>query len=299
MFTKPILKWVGGKTQILPLLIDTMPREMNNYREPFVGGGSVLLAVLDLLSRKEIVIKGRVYAYDSNPNLILLYQWIQKDAEKLYEKVESYACQYRDCPQLNGDRTLVDEKKAAACSKESYYYWMRKEYNSPHTDELSRAALFIMLNKTGFRGMYREGPNGFNIPFGNYKNPTIASLDHLKCVSKLIKFVEFECRDFKDSIPQSTKGDIVYLDPPYVPLNATSFVGYTKGGFSRHEELFTLMNELSSDIGFILSNSNTPLVTDFFKDDKRYTICHVECKRRIHSKKPNSKADEVVISTKK
>jgi DNA adenine methylase len=187
-------------------------------------------------------------------------------------------------------------------SKESYYYWIRKKFNEVPNHERSKpstSAMMIFLNKTCFRGMYRVGPNGFNVPYGNYKKPSIYSESHLRNVSELIQDVEFECRDFKETLEKVKKGDFVYLDPPYAPETSNSFVSYTSKGFNLeiHEELFQCCHTLrEQSVSFLMSNSDVSLVREAFKHSS-YTIKTISCRRAIHSKKPNTRTNEVLIFT--
>ena len=161
------------------------------------------------------------------------------------------------------------------------------------------SAIFIFLNKTCFRGMFREGPNGYNVPYGNYSKPEIVNKKHLLRISKLIKNVNFTHMDFSESIKNVKTKDFVYLDPPYAPETKTSFVGYTKKGFDieLHDNLFKKCNELKDKkIKFLLSNANVELVQNAFPKEK-FTIKIIVCKRSINSKKPGSKTEEVLIKS--
>lgn len=171
---------------------------------------------------------------------------------------------------------------------------MRYLFNNRSEGGVESAALFMMLNKTGFRGMFREGPNGFNIPFGNYKKPTIITKSELDAVSELFRDVEFSCCDFSDCLSNVSDKSFVYLDPPYVPENTKSFVGYTKNGFSQHEQLFQFIDDFKS-VRVMMSNACVPLVIEHFTTSK-YNITEIECKRRINSKDPASKTMEVIIT---
>ena len=154
------------------------------------------------------------------------------------------------------------------------------------------SAMFIFLNKTCFRGLYRVGPNGFNVPYGNYKNIIIEPFEN---ISILIKDVIFECLKFEDSMKKIKLGDFVYLDPPYVPETKKSFVKYNKEGFSeqQHLELFKTIKE--SGVNFVMSNSDTELVNNSFEN--YYNINIIECRRAINSKNPGSTVNELIIST--
>ena len=142
------------------------------------------------------------------------------------------------------------------------------------------SALFIFLNKTCFRGMFRMGPKGFNVPYGNYKNPEIANKEHLLEVSELIKDVEFSVEDFQSSMLKVEKGDFVYLDPPYAPESASSFVGYTKDGFNyeQHTKLFTMCDDLvKNGKCLIMSNADVEIVGNHFTCEKsiRHNLSYV------------------------
>lgn len=290
-YQKPFLKWVGGKTQILSKIIDKIPNEINNYHELFLGGGSVLLAVLSLQKQNKIKIKNKIYAYDINPDLINVYKNIQNNKDELYDKLYSYVSEYDKIVIEKGNKkpqTIEDAKT----SKESYYYWLRNKYNNEQ-NTVERSALFMIINKTCFRGMHRVGPNGFNIPYGNYKTFKILSKDELYNISELIKNVIFRVSDFSSSIKEAQKGDFLYLDPPYVPENDKSFVGYNLDGFNEetHKNLFKEIKKLQ-DIKFTLSNSCVDLVLETFKD---YNCEKIIARRAINSKNPGSKTKEVII----
>ena len=210
---KPFLKWVGGKTQILKEVISKFPSEMENYHELFLGGGSVLLAVLTLQKLNKIKIKNKIYAYDINIALINVYKNIQKTPEKVSQYIDLYINEYESITETIINRKPITMKDAKS-SKESYYYWLRKKYNEIDKSTIECSALFIIINKTCFRGMYREGPNGFNVPFGHYKKtPTIISKLELDKISDLIKDVEFKADNFSKSIKNIKAGDFVYIDP--------------------------------------------------------------------------------------
>lgn len=290
---KPFLKWVGGKTQIIDKIISKIPKHMNNYHELFLGGGSVLFTILSLHKHKKITIKEKIYAYDINTDLINVYKNIQKNKEKLYELINSYITEYNN---ITG--TIINRKpksvEEAKTSKESYYYWVRDKYNKIDKNTVECSALFMFLNKTCFRGMYREGPNGFNVPYGHYKKtPTIISKNELNNISDLIKNVEFIDNSFTQSIKNVKKGDFVYLDPPYVPENSKSFVKYVVDSFNleTHLSLFTEIKKMKN-IKFILSNSNVDLVREQFKE---YNHDVVTARRAINSKNPGSTTTELII----
>jgi len=291
---KPFLKWVGGKTQIINDIISKIPNSLENYHELFLGGGSVLLAVLSLQKQNKIQIRNKIYAYDVNHVLINVYKNIQSNKDELYKLLSFYMKEYDSITGtiVNRKPTSVEEAKT---SKESYYYWLRDRYNNTRRENtVECSALFMFINKTCFRGMYREGPNGYNVPYGHYKKtPAILSEEDLNYISELIKDVEFIQCSFTESIKNVRSGDFVYLDPPYAPENSKSFVGYVADGFNleTHELLFEEIKRLEN-VKFVMSNAKVDLVTSSFKD---YNCDDIVARRAINAKKPGSTTTEVII----
>lgn len=292
---KPFLKWVGGKTQIIQQIINHFPTEMNNYHEIFLGGGSVLFALLSLRKSNNIKVNGKIYAYDLNQDLINLYQVIQTNPIEFLTILNEFKETYHNIT-TNTINRKPETLEEALTSKESYYYWIRKQFNNTHDNEIQKSAMFLFLNKTCFRGLYRTGPNGFNVPYGHYKTtPTIITEDELNSISELISDVNFICADFTNSIQQAEPNDYLYLDPPYAPETKKSFVGYTADGFDlkTHNNLFNLIKTLDESIKFTLSNSKVDMVTEAFEN---YNQEDVNARRAINSKKPDSVTTEVIIS---
>lgn len=302
---KPVLKWVGGKSQILDTILSEFPRSLNNYHEPFIGGGSVLLGLLSLIKEGHIKLSGKVYASDKNDALIGVYHNIQQRADELIVELSKLVKKYLN---ISGEcevgftlnRNPIDEEEGLEC-KEQYYYWLRRVYNNMSKEEkcsCKGAAHFIFLNKTCFRGIYREGPNGFNVPYGNYKNPSIYDEEHIKGISSLIQDVVFRCQGFERSLEYVMEKDFVYMDPPYAPETSKSFVSYTSDGFSRdmHDKLFKLCDNMThmNNVNFMMSNADVEQVRKCFPSDK-YKIQVISCKRSINSKKPDSKTNEVIV----
>ena len=297
---KPILKWVGGKTQIIDKLITDFPVEINNYREAFLGGGSVLLTLLSYVKSGIIKIQGNIYAYDLNEPLINIYKNIQVRHNELYDILQTIIVDFNECGngEINRNPTNIAEAKVA---KENYYYWIRSKYNKLCLNDkmdILGSAMFIFLNKTCFRGIFRVGPNGFNVPYGHYNNPEIINKAHLEEIHNLIQIVVFECCDFNTSLTNIETNDFVYLDPPYNKEVDTSFVGYTENGFGieKHTQLFELCNNglNINNTKFMMSNSNTNFVKQNFPEEK-YNIQVITAKRSINSKNPSTKTTELII----
>lgn len=277
---KPFVKWAGGKGSLLNQLNNYYPLELKNgkiecYIEPFVGGGAVLIDILQNYDVKE------AYAFDINIDLINSYNVIKNNVEELITNLKLLEKEY-----LNLEKD--DRKK--------YFYNIRKQYNSYRItkDEMSlqKAIEFIFLNRTCFNGLYRVNKNGdFNVPMGNYKNPTICDEENLRALSELIKNVNFEYGDYKASQKYIKKNTFVYFDPPYRPLNITSgFTSYTKENFDdeNQKELALYYKELNNNnVKVMLSNSN-PKNTNkedcFFENIyKGFNINEVYAKRMINA----------------
>ena len=274
---KPFLKWVGGKTQSIDIIISKIPNFILNYHEIFLGGGSVLLKLLSLQKEGKIEIRNKVYAYDINDRLINLYKHIQSDKDKLMYHINFLQNTYNK-----------------SSDKKCLYYKNRILFNQIDRDSIESSALFMFLNKTGFRGMYRENmKGGFNVPYGNYKNELcIITKEKLDYISDLIKEVKFVHCHYRKALLNIKFGDFIYLDPPYFPGNCSKFVKYTRYGFTydAHIELFTTIKEIKWAT-ILMSNSNTDEVKKHFK---KYEI--IETKRRINPKNPESTTTELLIS---
>lgn len=279
---KPFLKWVGGKKQIISLITSKIPNKIKTYYEPFLGGGSVFLSLLSQVESGEREIAKMILS-DKNKMLINTYNYIKKEPNKLIKNLEILSKQYYS--------------KRSMSSKEKLYYQMRNKYNILSHSSIIKAALFIFLNKTCFRGVYREGPNGFNVGFGHYVKPSIYDKEQLLKISRCLnKYkVLFKHREYNYVLDNVDKKDFVYLDPPYYPINDKSFVQYHTNGFdiNNHEALKHFCDQLDKRrVKFIMSNSYTKYNMKIYKEYKRKKIL---CKRLIHSKTPQIMAYELLI----
>ncbi len=277
---RPFVKWAGGKAGLIPQITKYYPEalksgQIERYIEPFVGGGAILLDVLQKYAVKE------AYAYDTNQDLVNTYNVIKTDVANLIKKLKKYEAEYLP----------LDDN-----SRKEYYYDLREEYNSAEvkSGKLStkRAAQFIFLNKTCFNGLYRVNQNGdFNVPMGSYKNPTICDTENLLKLSKILQNVQIICGDYHDTLDLVNRNTFVYFDPPYRPLSITSgFTSYTKDDFNDEDQknlakYFELLN--TKDAKLMLSNSNPKNVNEndtFFDDIYRgFNINELQANRMINS----------------
>jgi DNA adenine methylase len=310
--SKPLLKWVGGKMQIINDIMCGFPKEINNYHEPFIGGGSVLISFLTKVRDGAIKLTGKVYASDVNANLISFYKNIQGRPEECIDELRKLCSEYGAIVDggVGGDgggggvvNRAAKNIEEASTSKESYYYWTRARFNALTAEERvlpKAAAMLLFLNKTCFRGLYREGPNGFNVPFGNNKNVAIIDEKNIRFVSGLIKDVIFTHCSFESNagLAGATRGDFIYFDPPYAPETDTSFVGYSKDGFGieSHRALFRICGDMTKKgVSILMSNADVKMVKDAFPSPV-YSTRVISCRRAIHSKEPDSRTNEVLIT---
>jgi len=270
MLIAPVLKWVGGKRQLLDSLTRLLPQKINTYCEPFVGGGAVLFQLQPTTA----------FVNDINPELIGVYEVIKSDVETLITALHGFTNEADAFYAVRGwDR---DKEKYASLS------------------DVERAARILYLNKTCYNGLFRVNNAGeFNAPFGNYRNPNIVNAPTLRAVSTYLNAakVRLTSTDYAEILKDLPKGAFVYLDPPYDPISDTSsFTGYSKGGFTRDDQirLRECCDELNSKGNkFMLSNS----ATDFIKQQyAAYHISVVRAKRAINSDSTKrGEVDEVVV----
>lgn len=267
----PFVKWAGGKRQLLAQIRERMPREYNRYYEPFIGGGAV---VFDLLPENALI-------NDINEALINAYVQIRENVDSFLDSINRI------------DYAIGEDGKA-------YYYSMRNLYNmklEKKEYDIELAALFVFLNKHCFNGLYRVNSKGlFNVPYNNSKRVSYDE-ESIRMTSDYLKRVTITTGDFEDACRNAGRGDFVFLDSPYAPLNPTSFESYTKEGFTleSHERLARLYDELTERGCYcMLTNHNTELIEQLY-GNKGYTISVVNVKRMINSDANNRKGQEVII----
>ena len=265
----PVVKWVGGKRQLLDEIAPRLPERITTYCEPFLGGGAVLFS---LQPRNAIV-------NDLNADLMLVYEVIRDDVELLIaalEQHENTAEYFYNIRDLDRDKNAYREMSA-----------------------VERASRIIYLNKTCYNGLFRVNASGeFNSPFGHYKNPNIVNAPVLRAVSKYLTANNIQLLhiDFEEVLQRVPRGGFVYLDPPYDPVSDTaSFTGYNRGGFGREEQerLKRCCDELAArGVRFLLSNSATSFIKELYTG---YTVEIVHAKRAINSDASKRGAVEEVL----
>ncbi|MDX2054698.1 MAG: DNA adenine methylase [Polyangiaceae bacterium] len=265
-----MLKWAGGKTQLLGEILPLLPERVNTYYEPFMGGAAVFFELAAQNRFKKAVLS------DKNRELVAVYRALQEDVEKLISRLTDMQDQH----------------------SEAFYYAVRA---STPKDRFARAARLMYLNKTGYNGLYRvNSKGGFNVPFGRYKNPKICDAGNLRACALLLQKAEIRNLDFEEVCREAKKGDAIYLDPPYVPVSKTSnFTSYHADSFAleEHERLSKLFSQLARrGISAVLSNSSTP-ETQALYEDFRYRL--VRARRSINSNGGGrGVVEELLVSTK-
>lgn len=271
---KPFIKWAGGKRALLPELLRMMPKKFNNYFEPFIGGGALFFE----LTRLGILYGKKAYLFDANAELINTYQTVQKHPKKLLKQLADFQSKH---------------------SKE-FYYSVREMDRDAGFKKLPndvRAARFIYLNKTCFNGLWRVNSKGHhNVPIGSYKNPIIYDAELIMSASAALQNAEIMHADFAKVLEFADKGDFVYFDPPYYPLNATSsFTAYHENAFLDDEQkrLFEVFEKLAKkNVSVMHSNSDTEFIKELYKG---YDIEFVEVNRFINSKSSGrGKINEII-----
>ena len=272
--TKPFVKWVGGKRQLMKDLENNFPNQFGTYHEPFLGGGAVMF---NLLSKEP---KMSCNVSDFNADLILAYVTIRDKLGKLIESLENHSKNYYK-------------------NSTEYYYQVRKQEPKQQIEKVSR---LIFLNRTCFNGLYRVNKKGqFNVPLGRYTNPNIVNKENLTAVNRILqsKTIKISCRGFEAVLGDTKKGDLIYFDPPYQPISSTAnFTSYTHRDFTEDDlqRLVNLANQLNSKgCHVLLSNSNSKTVKDYFSE-KHWFISEIKANRAINSNsKKRTGHKEIII----
>jgi DNA adenine methylase len=256
---RPILKWAGGKSKLVPQILARLPETIATYHEPFVGGAAVFFALASRQRFKRAVLS------DANQELVDVYRGVQKNVSAVIKLLSGY--EQRHCRDV---------------------YYETREQTPSKLDLYERAARLIYLNKTGYNGLYRVNQSGqFNVPMGRYTNPTICDQPRLRAAARALKSVKLELGDFGRVLSDAQPGDAVYFDPPYVPLSKTSsFTAYHSEAFGDDEhrrlaDVFALLTVRG--IRAVLSNSNTPLTRKLYPSSEFY-VEHPLVARAINSK---------------
>ena len=292
MQAKPFLKWAGGKTQLINDIQKAIPNEFTTqkftYLEPFVGSGAVLFWMLNNFPNLE-----KAVINDINADLTNTYIVIASNTKELISILEVF----------QGEFHAFKEDQE---NKKIYFYDKRSVFNTRATDTVTQAALFIFLNRTCFNGLFRVNKsNGFNVPMGDYKKPTICDAHNLMVVSEALKKVEILTGDYQKTLEHAEQPALFYFDPPYKPLSKTSsFNTYAKDEFDDNEQIrlrdfCKTLDTLNHK--WILSNSDVKgkEMTDTFFDDiyEEFNINRVFATRMINANaEKRGKLTELLIT---
>lgn len=281
---KPVLKWVGGKSQLLSQLNELLPPKLKvnaikTYIEPFVGGGAMFFNLYKMYDFTNI------YLFDTNRELVILYNAIKRDVNLLIKELSLLSDEYFKLPEDG---------------RNDYYYTRRDEYNSfdkfidannYSKDFIRRAALTVFINRTCFNGLYRvNSQNKYNVPVGKYKNPRILDEENLYNVSEALQIAEIKHCDFSETLKYADDNTFIYYDPPYRPISKTSaFNSYSADDFNDDEQV--RLKKLFDDChrkGALQMESNsdpTNYIEDPFFDNLYcdYNIHRVSATRIINS----------------
>ena len=267
----PFVKWAGGKRQLLDKISERVPREYNNYYEPFIGGGAVLF---ELQPQNAII-------NDINASLINAYRIITDKPHEFIDNVKKL------------DLDIIDGGK-------EYYYSIREQYNDKLMKEefdVELASFFVFINKHCFNGLYRVNGKGlFNVPYNNSKNGSIDE-EAIIAASEYLNNVKIMLGDFELACEDAKKGDFLFFDSPYAPLNPSSFESYTKEGFDveSHERLAKLFDKLTKRGCYcMLTNHNTDFINELYSN-KGYKMDVVSVKRLINSDASKRTGEEIII----
>ncbi len=265
----PVIKWVGGKTKLLPELTARMPASFERYYEPFAGGAALFFRVAP----------ERAVLADYNSDLIGLYTCLTRDVAGVVRKLEDHRTSH----------------------SESHYYATRTRWNDRELswNTADRAATFIYLNKTCFNGLWRVNRSGaFNVPIGRYADPPICVPEALQAASDVLSRATLRCGDYRMATADARRGDFLYFDPPYDPVTPTaSFTSYTTSVFGpdqQRELADTARMLVARGCRVMLSNSDTPFIRSLYKG---FTVDRVKCSRAINSNAAKrGDVDEVIIT---
>lgn len=243
---RPFIKWAGGKGQLLPELTRLLPQQFRRYHEPFVGGAALFFHLYNTERLHGATLS------DANPDLVECYEVVRDDVEALI--------------------TLLNEHQQHRLSSDYFLHvrsWDRDAEWKTKRSKIERAARTIFLNRTCYNGLYRQNQKGqFNAPFGHYKNPLICDPENLRAVSAALRDVEMRVADFADVLHRAETGDLVYFDPPYVPVSSTAaFTHYTGQTFGPDDQrrLAGVFRKLAErGVYVMLSNSDTPLSREIY-----------------------------------
>lgn len=305
------LNWAGGKSKLLGHLSPHIPKEMHDYYEPFLGGGSVLLYVLDQVEAGNIVVHGRFVCADINKALIVCYKAIKQSPEKVIHAYENMCEAYEACP----DKLECKKKSSICLCKECYYFAIRAMFNAylkAYKDDMmvEIAAQFLFLNATCYRGLYRESKNGvMNSCYWTSRTIVLKSTE-IREASRLFKkynvqFFDCSYKDFLENcvrvVDEVEHPHFIFFDPPYIPLKQTNLISneYNKEGFDDDDTIAIVdwMNAHKTDMNIVFCNHHTEPLLELCNRDGEWPVCKkIDVRRNMKYAGASVVAQEVIVS---
>ncbi len=264
--TQPFLKWAGGKRQLLPQLMRYAP-PFARYFEPFVGGGALFFGLAPV----------NAVLNDSNVRLMRAYRGLSVSVDAVIALLKSYP---------------ID--------KDFFLELRTKPIDDPAVDDVEVAAWLIYLNRLAFNGLYRVNKSGgFNVPWGKYKNPTVCNEERLRECAALLKSATLLDGDFMYACDEAERGDLVYFDPPYVPVKeGESFTSYTKDGFGLDDQVRLRDCTLAlkdRGVSVMINNSNTKTVRELYRDEFRFHRLQARGSVAANAKSRGGRIDLLIV----
>ena len=294
----PFIKWLGGKTKNLGKILCKFPAVIDNYYEPFLGGGSVLFGLLNSIEEKRTTLRGNIYISDSNSALIGTYKNIQLHCDELIAELKRIYNDYETAKPGTVINKKATTRQEGMASQESYYYYCRSEYNKIPKNQkttITASALFIFINRTCFKGLFREGPRGLNMAYGHYVDISLNDeiIDNIRRVSIIIRNVIITDHSYTVALADVKDNDVVYMDPPHLEKKKKCAYDFDE---KEYKKLFAICDNLAERCTVIFSGENKNYIKNHFSNNiVEYEINESKTRSAINAKRPGKLVEELLI----